>query len=151
MIIVRGDNVLELKNGVVDSSDQPEHNLEEKEITALCWASSNGSILAVGYIDGDIMFWKTSTTTSSKTQKSGASNNNVVRVQLSSAERKLPVIVLHWSANSKSQNDSDGQLFVYGGDEIGSDEVLTVSFNFLTFNRSFFLKLSFHLFICSSF
>ncbi|CAI9259608.1 unnamed protein product [Lactuca saligna] len=126
VVVVRGDNVLELKNGVVDSSDQPEHNLEEKEITALCWASSNGSILAVGYIDGDIMFWKTSTTTSSKTRKSGASNNNVVRVQLSSAERKLPVIVLHWSANSKSQNDSDGQLFVYGGDEIGSDEVLTV-------------------------
>jgi len=129
VIVVRGDKVLELKNGVVDSPGQPEPNLEDKEITALCWASSNGTVLAVGYIDGDIMFWKTSPTTSSKSRKSGSSNNNVVRVQLSSSERKLPVIVLHWSANTKSQNDCDGQLFVYGGDEIGSDEVLTVSFN----------------------
>lgn len=125
--VVRGDRALELKDGVVDFSGQPEHDLEEKEITALCWASSNGSVVAVGYIDGDIMFWKTSTTASGKKQKTGASNNNVVRLQLSSAERKLPVIVLHWSANIKSQNEGDGQLFVYGGDEIGSEEVLTVS------------------------
>ncbi|GJS19033.1 synaptobrevin, WD40/YVTN repeat-like-containing domain protein [Tanacetum coccineum] len=40
------------------------HNLEDKEITALCWASSNGTVLAVGYLDEDIMFWKTSTTAS---------------------------------------------------------------------------------------
>ncbi|XP_024981859.1 uncharacterized protein LOC112518409 isoform X1 [Cynara cardunculus var. scolymus] len=134
VVVVRGDKVLELKDGVDDSPGQvghlldatPEHSLEENEITALCWASSNGTILAVGYINGDIMFWKTSTTASSKGRKAGASFNNVVRLQLSSAERKLPVIVLHWSANSKSQNDGDGQLFVYGGDEIGSDEVLTV-------------------------
>nr|XP_043637002.1 uncharacterized protein LOC122607984 isoform X2 [Erigeron canadensis] len=126
VVVVRGDKVLELKEGVVDASDEPEHNLEEKEITALCWASSNGAVLAVGYIDGDIMFWKTSTTASSKGRKAGASSNNVVRLQLSSAARKLPVIVLHWSANSASQNDCDGQLFVYGGDEIGSEEILTV-------------------------
>ncbi|XP_076890939.1 uncharacterized protein LOC143542176 [Bidens hawaiensis] len=123
VVVVRGDKDLELKNGVLG---QPEHDLEEKEITALCWVSSNGTVVAAGYIDGDIMFWKTSTTESSKKQKAAASNNNVVRLQLSSAERKLPVIVLHWSANTKSQNDCDGQLFVYGGDEIGSDEVLTV-------------------------
>ncbi|GJY93574.1 hypothetical protein Tco_0509356 [Tanacetum coccineum] len=99
--------VLELQDGVVDSPGQDGrlsngHNLEDKEITALCWASSNGTVLAVGYLDGDIM------------------------MQLSSAERKLPVIVLHWLPNSKSQNDYDGQLFVYGGGEIGSEEVLTV-------------------------
>ncbi|KAJ9545255.1 hypothetical protein OSB04_024962 [Centaurea solstitialis] len=134
VVVVRGDKVLELKDGVDDSPGKvghlsdvtPEQNLEDNEITALCWASSNGTILAVGYINGDIMFWKTSTAASSKGRKAGTSFNNVVRLQLSSAERKLPVIVLHWSANSKSQNDGDGQLFVYGGDEIGSDEVLTV-------------------------
>ena len=83
----------------MDASDQPEHNLEETQITALCWASSNEAVLAVGYIDGDIMFWKTSTTASSKGRKDGASSNNVVRL---SAARKLHVIVLHWwSANSK--------------------------------------------------
>ncbi|KAL8262357.1 hypothetical protein R6Q59_026406 [Mikania micrantha] len=126
VVVVRGDKVLELKNEVDEFSSHPEHDFEEKEITALCWASSSGTVVAVGYIDGDIMFWKTLTTESSKKQKNAASNNNVVRLQLSSAERKLPVIVLHWSANIKSQNDSDGQLFVYGGDEIGSEEVLTV-------------------------
>ena len=118
----------------MDASDQPEHNLEETQITAPCWASSNGAVLAVGYIDRDIMFWKTSTTASSKGRKAGASSNNVVRL---SAARKLPVIVLHWSANSKSQNDCDGQLFVYGGDEIGSEEVLTVSSANLLKNGSF--------------
>ncbi|GJV75242.1 hypothetical protein Tco_1506826 [Tanacetum coccineum] len=49
----------------------------------------------------------------------GASSYGLVlacRMQLSSAERKLPVIVLHWLPNSKSQNDYDGQLFVYEGD-----------------------------------
>ncbi|PWA52867.1 WD40 repeat-containing protein [Artemisia annua] len=73
----------------MDASDQPEHNLEETQITALCWASSNGAVLAVGYINGDIMFWKTSTTASTKGRKAGASSNNVVRL---SGARKLPVI-----------------------------------------------------------
>ncbi|KAJ4704420.1 transducin family protein / WD-40 repeat family protein [Melia azedarach] len=38
----------------------------------------------------------------------------------------LPVIVLHWSTNKESRADFDGRLFIYGGDEIGSEEVLTV-------------------------
>lgn len=54
------------------------------------------------------------------------SSKNVVRLQLSNAERRIPVIVLQWSNNRKSHNDCTGQLFVYGGDEIGSEEVLTV-------------------------
>ncbi|GJZ51611.1 synaptobrevin, WD40/YVTN repeat-like-containing domain protein [Tanacetum coccineum] len=132
--VVRGDKVFELKDGVIDSPGQngrlsDGHNLEDKDITALCWASSNGTVVAVGYLDGDIMFWKTSTTASGKGRKAGVSINNVVRMQLSYAERKLPVIVLHWSPNSKSQNDYDGQLFVYGGDEIGSEEVLTLEWS----------------------
>ncbi|KAM7467960.1 hypothetical protein LguiB_015522 [Lonicera macranthoides] len=135
VVIVRGDKVLELKDGVVYSPSKGDTyltdntnglQLEEKEISALCWASSSGSTLAVGYVDGDIFFWKTSTTISSKGQKAGLSCNSVVKLQLSSAERRLPVILLHWSASNKSQNDGDGQLFIYGGDEIGSDEVLTV-------------------------
>ncbi|KAI8013684.1 Syntaxin-binding protein 5-like [Camellia lanceoleosa] len=135
ILVVRGDKVLELKDGVVDSpsevrtylpGDASERHLEEKEISALCWASSTGSILAVGYIDGDILFWKTTSAATSKGKQAGLSCNNVVKIQLSSAERKLPVIVLHWSANSKSHNDCDGQLFIYGGCEIGSEEVLTV-------------------------
>ena len=123
-----------MKDGVVDFSsgvhtdlpgDASEQHLEEKEISALCWASSSGSILAVGYIDGDILFWKTSSASTGKGKQAG-SCNEVAKLQLSSAERRLPVIVLHWSANSKSHNDCDGQLFIYGGSEIGSEEVITV-------------------------
>ncbi|XP_030925506.1 uncharacterized protein LOC115952465 isoform X1 [Quercus lobata] len=134
ILFVGGGKDLQLKDGVVDSSSEVdanlpdatlEHHLEEKEISALCWASSNGSILAVGYIDGDILFWKTSCAASSKSQQA-SSSNNIIKLQLSSAERRLPVIVLQWSKNQQSRNDCDGQLFIYGGDEIGSEEVLTV-------------------------
>lgn len=135
--MIRGDKVLDLKDKVADSTSEVNTSvsddtaglyLEDKEISALCWASSDGSVLAVGYIDGDILFWKTSNSASTKGHLAGSSYNDIVKLQLSSAEKRLPVIVLHWSSNSKLQNDVDGQLFIYGGDEIGSDEVLTVSY-----------------------
>ncbi|XP_044473048.1 uncharacterized protein LOC123201555 isoform X2 [Mangifera indica] len=134
ILFVGGGKALQLKDGVVDSlsevdSNLPdgihEHHLQEKEISALCWASSNGSILAVGYIDGDILFWNTSCFGSTKGQQTGSSNN-VIKLELSSAERRLPIIVLHWSFDNESRTKSNGRLFVYGGDEIGSEEVLTV-------------------------
>ncbi|KAG8377035.1 hypothetical protein BUALT_Bualt09G0126200 [Buddleja alternifolia] len=133
VVVVRGDKVLQLKNDVVPPNDvdinivvdAPSHDLEEKEISALCWASTDGSILAVGYIDGDILFWHTSKASSIKDQQSGSSKN-VVKLQLSSAEKRLPVIVLHWLDNKKSRNHREGQLLVYGGDEIGCEEVVTV-------------------------
>ncbi|WJX82145.1 hypothetical protein P8452_64941 [Trifolium repens] len=106
-------------------ADVLEQNLGDKEISALCWASSDGSVLAVGYLDGDILFWNLSSAAPSKGQQI-TSSKNVVRLQLSNAERRIPVIVLQWSNSQKSHNDFTGQLFVYGGDEIGSEEVLTV-------------------------
>ncbi|KAK9283990.1 hypothetical protein L1049_012248 [Liquidambar formosana] len=133
VVLVRGNKDLQLKETVVDSEsdvrpeisdDMSDQEQEEKEISSLCWASSNGSILAVGYVDGDIMLWNLSTAAPTKDQKADKSSNNVVKLQLSSGNRRLPVIVLRWSAN-RSFNDSGGHLFVYGGDEIGSDEVLT--------------------------
>ncbi|MED6130954.1 hypothetical protein PIB30_005608 [Stylosanthes scabra] len=133
IVFVGGGKDLQLKDQGSDSSTEPdtnvpsdsiEQNLGDKEISALCWASSTGSILAVGYLDGDILFWNLSSTAPSKGQQT--SSKNVVKLQLSSAERRLPVIVLQWSISQKSHSDCDGQLFVYGGDEIGSEEVLTV-------------------------
>nr|XP_011466469.1 PREDICTED: uncharacterized protein LOC101312178 isoform X2 [Fragaria vesca subsp. vesca] len=135
IVFLGGGKDLQLKDGVVKPTDEVnidspentiEHELGEKEISALCWASSNGSILAVGYVDGDILFWNTSSAASIKGQQVSSSSNNVVKLRLSSAERRLPVIVLQWCTLNKSHNDCDGQLFIYGGDEIGSDEVLTV-------------------------
>ncbi|KAL8477276.1 hypothetical protein ACS0TY_029533 [Phlomoides rotata] len=133
VVVVRGNKVLELKNKVVSPNDgitnivddAPSHELEEKEINALCWASTDGSILAVGYVDEDILFWNTSKDSSAKDQEAELSPN-VVKLQLSSAEKRLPVIVLHWLDSSKSRKHQEGQLLIYGGDEIGSEEVVTV-------------------------
>ncbi|KAJ4837684.1 hypothetical protein Tsubulata_013493 [Turnera subulata] len=121
------DDIVDSREGAdVNSPDNVSDHVLDKEISALCWASPNGSIVAVGYIDGDILFWKTSTTSSHRGHQNELSSSNVVRLQLSSAERRLPVIVLHWSPSDKPSNDGDGRLFIYGGDEIGSEEVLTV-------------------------
>ncbi|XP_058075015.1 uncharacterized protein LOC131223597 isoform X2 [Magnolia sinica] len=132
---MRGYTDLQLKDeGMVGSPSKVGDELgghssdyaEEKVICSLCWASTCGSILAVGYIDGDVLLWNISSSLSTKGPQVGVPSNNVVKLQLSSGERRLPVIVLHWSPISKSYNDRGGQLFIYGGDEIGSEEVLTV-------------------------
>ncbi|KAK1264500.1 hypothetical protein QJS04_geneDACA010594 [Acorus gramineus] len=132
ILILKGYTDLHLKNDgeVVQIGDDPLSNTsdneqEEKEICSICWASATGSILAVGYIDGDILLWNISSS-STKGQHEEKPYNNVVKLQMSSAKRRLPVIVLHWSPDNKSKNDHGGQLFIYGGDEIGSEEVLTV-------------------------
>jgi syntaxin-binding protein 5 len=133
IVFLGGGKDLELKDDDDNTSkmgtnlpaDILEQNLGDKEISALCWAFSDGSILAVGYLDGDILFWNLSSTAPSKGQQT-TSSKNVVRLQLSKAERRIPIIVLQWSNNHKSHNDCTGQLFVYGGDEIGSEEVLIV-------------------------
>ena len=137
IILVRGYEDLLLKDKtVVDCSKDTENELSddvsddrevEKEISSFCWASNNGSVLAVGYIDGDIMFWNLSNDASTKDHKAENSSNDVVKLQLSSSNKRLPVIVLHWAKNG-SNNDCGGRLFVYGGDEVGSEEVLTVCF-----------------------
>lgn len=137
VILVRGNKDLQVKGKTVvnssksarhePSESESDHEQAEKEISSICWASTNGSVLAVGYVDGDIMFWNIPTAAPSKDQKTESSSNNVVKLQLSSGNKRLPVIVLRWSAD-RSKNDCGGQLFVYGGDEIGSEEVLTVCF-----------------------
>lgn len=132
---VKGYGDLQLRGGsVVDFSDNESHthlndsvdNEEtEKEISSLCWVSPDGSVLAVGYVDGDILLWNLSTSDNDKGQKTQKSPNDVVKIQLSSGDKRLPVIVLHWSS-SKAPNDHGGQLFAYGGVDIGAEEVLTV-------------------------
>ncbi|KAL2472256.1 V-SNARE coiled-coil-like proteiny domain-containing protein [Abeliophyllum distichum] len=59
VIAVQGDKVLQLKNEIdsqnnVDTSMLDEtspHHLEDKEISAICWASSNGSLFIVIMFD----------------------------------------------------------------------------------------------------
>ncbi|KAK7300521.1 hypothetical protein RJT34_11367 [Clitoria ternatea] len=110
---------------VEHSDDKLVEEEEDKEISCVSWASNDGSVVVVGYVDGDMMFWDLSTADSLLDRQAKKMSNNVVKLQLSSAERRLPIIVTHWCAN-KSPKKSGGKLFVYGGGEIGSEEVLTV-------------------------
>ncbi|CAN6486636.1 unnamed protein product [Victoria cruziana] len=132
-VFIRNSRNIQLKDGegsnsligVGDDLCSSETEQEEKEICCLCWASADGSILAVGYIDGDILLWNISSLTTKKGQQK-VSSADVAKLQLSSAERRLPVIVLHWRACGNANRNHGGQLFIYGGDETGSEEVLTV-------------------------
>ncbi|CAK7325876.1 unnamed protein product [Dovyalis caffra] len=134
-VLVKGNKHLELKCKITADShkdmghefsdDISDYEPLEKEIAALCWASTDGSVLAVGYVDGDILLWNLSSTTSANDKHAAKSSNDVVKLQLSTVDRRLPVIVLHWSVH-RSHNECRGHLFVYGGDAIGSEEVLTI-------------------------
>uniref|UniRef100_A0ACD5WP56 Uncharacterized protein n=1 Tax=Avena sativa TaxID=4498 RepID=A0ACD5WP56_AVESA len=131
-VAVRGYGDLHMKGQVngsqMDASeeqiDNVDENEEEREICSLCWASRGGSTVAVGYITGDILLWDI--TISSRQGKQTDVSSNVVKLQLASGNRRLPVIVLHWSAGSAKDTTKGGHLFVYGGDDMGSEEVLTV-------------------------
>uniref|UniRef100_J3MPF3 V-SNARE coiled-coil homology domain-containing protein n=1 Tax=Oryza brachyantha TaxID=4533 RepID=J3MPF3_ORYBR len=132
-IAVRGYGDLHMKNQVTaaqnDAVEDEDNNInaeaeEEREICSLCWASKGGSTVAVGYITGDILLWDMTAKSSKQDNKNDASSN-VIKLQLASGIRRLPVIVLHWSAGSVDSNKG-GHLFVYGGDDMGSEEVLTV-------------------------
>ncbi|KAL2902064.1 Syntaxin-binding protein 5-like [Bienertia sinuspersici] len=134
VIVIKGEKDLLIKDHISDLpselatdplEDAHEH-MDEKEISALCWASSVGSMLAVGYIDGDILLWNIPRGAFVKRKNAGVSRDDVVKLQLSSAEKRLPVIYLCWGENNISQSSCGGQLFVYGGCEIGSEEVITV-------------------------
>ncbi|KAL9242597.1 hypothetical protein vseg_016583 [Gypsophila vaccaria] len=132
VVVFKGDKDLRIKGHLNDSPhkldaaslDNASEDMNEKEISALCWASSTGSILAVGYIDGDILLWDLRAP--SKCNKTGVSCNDVIKLQLASSEKRLPVIIMHWCESIVSQTSCGGQLFVYGGCEIGSEEVITV-------------------------
>ncbi|PKA62692.1 hypothetical protein AXF42_Ash012279 [Apostasia shenzhenica] len=134
-ITVRTSSDLQLKakecnSSISEASNDPPDTVadeqENTEICSICWASNSGSILAVGYINGDILLWDLSISSSVKGKESSAASKSVVKLQLASGDRRLPVIVLHWCANVKANNDKGGQLFVYGGDDMGSEEVITV-------------------------
>lgn len=139
VVCVRGYKDLQVKNKIVLKSpndmryehcnDTSDNAPAEKDISSLCWASSNGSILAVGYVDGDIILWNLSSDISTRDQP-GKAYDNVVKLQLSSGSRRLPIIMLYWS-EGRYGDDCGGYLFIYGGDAIGSEEVLTVQFQFI--------------------
>ncbi|XP_051121532.1 uncharacterized protein LOC127244960 isoform X2 [Andrographis paniculata] len=133
-IHIRSNKDLQLQKGTVVNfannesqtcqTDILEDEEVEKEISSLCWVSSEGSVLAVGYVDGDILLWDLSVPENDKGQRTEKAHVDVVKVQKSSGDRRLPVIFLRWSSNN--EHSCGGQLFAYGGEDIGSEEVLTI-------------------------
>ncbi|XP_027941630.1 uncharacterized protein LOC114195383 isoform X3 [Vigna unguiculata] len=131
IVLMRNHKDIKLKRKIVASyangprpqlsNDKLEHEEQEKEISSLSWASSDGSVVVVGYVDGDILFWDFSSADFPQDKQVKTLSNDVVKLQLLSADTRLPITVLYWLANNKG-----GKLFVYGGCEIGSEEVLTV-------------------------
>lgn len=126
----KNSNAASSPNGTGDETSRLDTNddNEEKEICCACWASADGSILAVGYTDGDILLWNIPFGSSGKHQHEDidtSSSKTFSKLQLSSSKRRIPVIVLRWCARGKNTSGG-GQLFIYGGNEIGSSEVLTV-------------------------
>ena len=137
IVLVRGYKDLLLKDKpVVNCPKDTRHELSDdesdgreldKEMSSICWASDSGLVLAVGYIDGDIMFWNLPNAASIQDQKAAKSSITMLLIYNYYQAAEDSIIVLHWPTN-RSHNDCGGQLFVYGGDEIGSEEVLTVCF-----------------------
>lgn len=137
LVLIRGYTSSANAGGSEQKDQRPDDKLEDKQIVSLCWASLDGSILAVGYTDGDIFLWNLSGDATTKDNKTGKPADNVVKLQLPSFNKKFlsfftgtpnkrsPVVGLHWSSSGLN-SDHGGYLFVYGGDEIGSAEALTI-------------------------
>ncbi|KAL0003355.1 hypothetical protein SO802_017136 [Lithocarpus litseifolius] len=56
------------------SDDESDDRELDKEMSSICWASDSGLVLAVGYIDGDIMFWNLPNAASIQDQKAAKSS-----------------------------------------------------------------------------
>lgn len=118
------------KSEVEDEDD------EEREICSICWACQNGSVVAAGYVDGDVLLW----TIPSPANEGGSSDLTKSNLPFISGaplrkidlapgkSMKMPVILLKWCASGKGGKDPKdltGQLFVYGGSDLNATPALT--------------------------
>lgn len=118
--------------------EEPSHSIsdeegEDKDICCMCRADSLGDLLAVGYTDGDIWFWNLSMTSSRPLDEASSASQATVpllKLQVSSSASRSPVLALRWSAGSAREGmmGVNGQLFVYGGGELGCSETLMIFF-----------------------
>jgi len=108
LVLIRGHNSSVNAGSSEQKVQKSDDKQEDKQIVSLCWASLDGSILAVGYTDGDIFLWNLSGDATTKA-------DNVVKLQLPSFNKKFlsffngtsnkrsPVIGLHWSSSGTKQ------------------------------------------------
>lgn len=105
-----------------------EFDKEEKEICTVCWAC--GNTLVAGYVDGDVWLWSFPPITKARSETGFpfSSGEPLQKLDLVPGKSsRMPVIVLTWSPSRKGSKSGAGQLYVFGGGEVGSPEVLTVS------------------------
>lgn len=110
---------------------------EEKEICTACWTCQDGSIIAAGYVDGDIWLW----TVPASAKEGGSGDHSDADLPFISGaplrkidlvpgkSMKMPVILMKWCASGKGgkdAKDASGQLFVYGGSDLNATQALTV-------------------------
>jgi syntaxin-binding protein 5 len=123
---------------------------DEKKICSVCWAC--GNIFVAGYADGDIQFWsfpnesKIPGQQQPESPRPSSASGVVVplrKIDLAPGKTaKMPVIVLRWWDSAKSSGKhGGGQLYVYGGGEVGAPEVLRVG---SSLSHTTFLQNSFH-------
>ncbi len=127
----------------------PEIEDDEKEICSVCWAC--GNIFVAGYVDGDIQFWSFPNENKIQGQQQPesprpSSASGVVplrKIDLAPGKTaRMPVMVLRWWDSAKSSGKhGGGQLYVYGGGEVGAPEVLKVG---SSLSHTTFLQNSFH-------
>ncbi|XP_024533493.1 uncharacterized protein LOC9636559 isoform X2 [Selaginella moellendorffii] len=124
VLAIRGgteDQQRKLSGGKSSGSDE-----EEKEPCCACWACPSGTLLACGYTDGDIWLWNIPVNPKGKAEKPDVSSSPVLKIILSSEEFRMPVVVMRWSTSVKSDKGPSGYLYVFGGQEMGMAEVVTV-------------------------
>ena len=67
IVLIRGHKDIKLKRKIVTSypndsrvqlsDDKLDHEEEDKEISSVSWASNDGSVVVVGYVDGEYDFY----------------------------------------------------------------------------------------------
>ncbi|XP_057822852.2 uncharacterized protein LOC131035216 isoform X2 [Cryptomeria japonica] len=102
---------------------------KEKNISSACWASSDGTRIAIGYTNGDIGLWSMPTirkpksnSTTKGLESCDSQTSSISKLQLFSSKRKMAIVSIKWY----SSNDSCGHLYVYGGVDSNSSNVIRV-------------------------
>lgn len=118
------------------SKAEVEEEEEEKEICTVCWACQSGTVVAAGYVDGDIWLWalpilkEGGSGELSEAHLPFISGTPLRKIDLVPGKSlKMPVIFLKWCASGKGgkdNRDASGQLFVYGGSALNATQAFTV-------------------------
>jgi syntaxin-binding protein 5 len=135
------------------SKAEVEEEEEEKQICTVCWACQSGTVVAAGYVDGDIWLWalpipkEGGSGELSEAHLPFISGTPLRKIDLVPGKSlKMPVIFLKWCASGKGgkdNRDASGQLFVYGGSALNATQAFTVGSGFTSFSQTTLYRLVF--------